>query len=452
MLILKLLMNGVLITLTVLMAFYAAYKDSADFESLAENGIWRAAYCWTSRIGYACYKTDRFVYGLIMRRAEQGYEKGSKIYMVLNAIVSVVISYTCLRIILSIYDLVLGFLFTGDEAVNITEGVLDHTIYSMINSVIAIICIIKNLTGATGGLEFFVALIITIVKLAVFVAFHILFFSVLFGYLKHKVKIFDLSAKWMAWKKDVDSDEKNAKKDFVELIKNWWYDTTSENPILIVMAYKQNFIVLIITAVLLGPMLGGLVGGSWLDLIATALDAVDLVNIVVSFAISWILAKIASKAGTEIGKHLPEEMQEKLHEVSVKLNIEVDAEYEKREDWAEEQDDEFFSVQCEMDESLMEEELPDEPQTPHPRLIRYVDRMVFTDEERAEELEKLRAYVAEAGYDTHDLSLEQLDEIIRNDGARYEREWAEYKEALTEYRRALRKGKAWKARNIYESL
>lgn len=447
--------NGILSYITLLLAFYASYKDSSDMQDLADNGVWRLTYRVASTLGFLLYKVERMLwkFGMFLleipikfalskntnevSEAFISIRRNSKVYQAVAMLWSAFLSYQALQIILSVYDMFLGFLFQVDGVDTIAKFMVDNSSYQLFNSITALFNIIASITGI-------VSFFVIIVKILIFIGFHILFFSVLFGFLEHRVRVYDLSEPFKQLKMKSLPENSGTAVKFVAMIKNWWYETTADNPVLLPMTYRIGNVGIGFGCYLLGILISfgsNILDSNWGDIVFGLLDAVDLVNIIMSFIIAWVMAKGIAMIGREAGKYLPEDVQNKLHEFAEKCKEFEHKIKTSRDAWARMKDDEFFCKEQNERFSSKPEIAGDiiKPNAPKEPMRNIVLKLALTEDEIKARDKELRDIVTSYGYDPDIYgNPDRFQEAVRLDRERYDIELENYRKSLETYNQAVR--------------
>lgn len=313
------LLSAIVLLITVNLGFYASYKDASGFEDLSDNGLWKYIFQKMAGVGFAIYCVVAFISNLVAsllnRRVLAVDTFKTRLAKWARFTIDLMLSYAALKLILSVYDFVLSGLFMDEGFADIAKGAMEHTSYRLLMSVQAIANIFSHFSEVSTVADFVVAVSAVLVKCLLFVAFHVFFFSVLYGFLDHKIEVFDLSGKWSKWREE-DSESLN----FGTRMRQWWLEVTEVTPVYAPCALENNWDMMIPGALLMSALgLDGFVSNTFSDLVMTAIDAIDLVNVVVSFVISWVAAKFIWRAGQKVVEHLPEEVQIKLANLSQTL-------------------------------------------------------------------------------------------------------------------------------------
>lgn len=136
---------------------------------------------------------------------------------------------------------------------NVIDTLFEHSAYSLFTGIITFYSIVNNSEN----------IILTL--------FHLLFYATLFGYLEHKIKVYDLSSRF---KINWDSN-------------NLFYNLISDNPVLISLTYKHNIIILSLSLFILSNHINYELY-SLTDIALLILDTMYLLNIVFSYIITFI--------------------------------------------------------------------------------------------------------------------------------------------------------------------
>lgn len=314
--------------------FNVPYWTGKEMGDVAHNGFYRLAYVLMSTLGWEIYKLVETFNNFIVTVLHM--KKGGTLHAIINAAIyaGIVLALT------SGYDSVMSVAI-GGEVDNIDLANLDS--YAKYSDLLLLWGILNNFVEVKSIGDFFEAVIESFSAIVFFIVGTIIFFSIMYGMLMHKLKEVHLVQRFAGNTPVVglleDEDDSLNIKSLPRKIASSVVNFCDELSIL--RNFKIRGVQIAFFAVLLGYSVVETMRGEVPDVKAFLLDLLDETGIVStfgSFVISFVIAKIVALIGRFLYTFVPEPIGIRISDASAVCRAKSEQIKEKRRQWSEKVD------------------------------------------------------------------------------------------------------------------
>lgn len=325
--------------------FNVPYWTGKEMGDVAHNGFYRLAYVLVSTVGWEIYKIIETFNNFIVGKLK--IPKGGTIHAVINTVIYAAIVLTAT----TGYDAVMSIAI-GGEVDEIDLANLDS--YSKYSDLLLLWRILNNFVSIKSPGDFFEAVQKSAGGIVFFIVGTIVFFSIMYGLLMHKLKEIHLVQRFAG---DTYIGRLLEEQENFTSIKYLPRNIASSfagfcDELSILRNFKIRGVQFAFLAVLAVYSTVVTLVGDAPSLNAFLLDLLDETGIVTtigSFIISYIFAKITSIVGRFLYTFVPAPIGERITDVSVACKVKSEKIKEKRRQWSEKMDAIYASTLSEFE-------------------------------------------------------------------------------------------------------
>lgn len=310
--------------------FNVPYWTGQEMGDLAKNGFYRLGYVILSTTGWSIYKALETINKSVDRLFK--IKEGGTVHAIINLLLYIVAVYGLCQL----YDFTMSSVIGGD----VDElHIADSSAYSRYSDLLLFWGILNNFGEVNSIGSFVTALRESIWSIVVFVVGTVMFFSVMYGLLMHKLQEIHLIERYGGSSPLVKMLKYEPEKRTLSSLPKQIIASILDfcNKLSILRNFKIFGVQIAFIAILAVYSIAKTVSGESADfggLAADLLDESGIVSTIGSFIISFILGKLVVLVGRVVGMFMPQIIQEPLHRVSSSCNQKVEVIKEKRREWS----------------------------------------------------------------------------------------------------------------------
>lgn len=310
--------------------FNVPYWTGQEMGDLAKNGFYRLAYVILSTIGWTIYKALETINSFVDRLFK--IKPGSSVHATINLLLYIVAVFSLCQI----YDFTMSSVIGGevDEL-----HIADSSSYSRYSDLLLFWGILNNFGDVNSVGSFFVALHDSIWSIVVFIVGTVMFFSIMYGLLMHKLQEIHLIDRYsgdgtLAQMMNYEPEKLSLSclpKQIVASILDFC------NKLSILRNFKifgVQIAFIVILAIYSGVKTISGESADFGGLAADLLDESGIVSTIGSFVISFVLGKLVVVVGRAASVFVPQAIRDPVRRVSVACNQKVETIKEKRREWS----------------------------------------------------------------------------------------------------------------------
>ncbi|QSF46313.1 hypothetical protein [Paenibacillus tianjinensis] len=335
----------------ILFYFNAPYWCGKEMYKTSENGLWRWYYLFLSKIGHLLYilcesiskSLQKFVFSKLKLRADKSYPT-------LTVLINLITYIGAIFLLTFGYEKICdSFVISDDADVNTliggSEGFIGY-IKEKISFIRIVFEVIANQGGHFTVTDLIRGVFVVAVMWLLLLLLNTLYFSIIYGFLKEKLKEVPLGEKLFG-RKEEDSNEaagagegQNLHSLLIQMknaIRDWADTQTVINNI---SQYPKVLWVFIPLLFIFSSVmyLTGIYRASMKNTLLEILDSINLVNIAISFIFTYAGTKAVQKSGAYAVSVAPEAVKVRIQSISESAQRRVDVILRERERWAADHD------------------------------------------------------------------------------------------------------------------